>query len=75
MFNPGAFMDPEHGSKFVYSLASSIDLISFWTMFLMATGVKAAAGKKLSFGGAFFVVFLPWAAYVLIKSALAGAFG
>ncbi|HEY1342356.1 MAG TPA: Yip1 family protein, partial [Bryobacteraceae bacterium] len=67
-FNVGAFMDPQ-GSKFAYSLASSIDLFSFWTIFLIATGLKAAAGKKLSFGGALFAVVLPWAIVILAKSA------
>jgi Yip1 domain len=75
VFNLGAFMDAEHGSKFLHSVATSMDLFSFWTIFLMATGLKAAAGKKLSFGGALFAVMTPWAAYVLIKSALAGVFG
>ena len=73
-FNPAAFMDPQTSSKFVYSLASSMDLISFWAIFLIATGLKAAAGKKLSFGGALFSVMLPWGVYVLAKSALAGVF-
>jgi hypothetical protein len=73
-FNPAAFMDPQNSPKFLYSLASSLDLFSFWTMFLLATGLKAAAGKKLSFGGALFAVVLPWAIYVCGKSALAGIF-
>lgn len=73
-FNVGAFMDPTTTSKFVYSLASSMDLFVFWTMFLMATGLKTAAGKKLTFGGALFAVMLPWAIWVVGKSALAGAF-
>lgn len=73
-FNPGAFMDPQTSSKFVYSLATSCDLFSFWTIFLIATGLKAAAGKKLSFGGALFAVILPWAVWVLGKSAIAGMF-
>ena len=75
IFNVGAFMDAQHGSKFLHSVATSIDLFSFWTIFLLATGLKAAAGKKLSFGGALFAVMTPWAAYVLIKSSLAGVFG
>ena len=75
IFNAGALMDPDHGSKFLHSIAASIDLFSFWAMLLMATGLMAAAGRKLSFGGALFVVALPWAAYVLAKSALAGLFG
>jgi hypothetical protein len=73
-FNPGAFMDPQTSSKFLYSLATSMDLLSFWAIFLMATGLKAAAGKKLSFGGALFSVVLPWGVYVLGKSAFAGMF-
>jgi hypothetical protein len=74
MFNPGAFMDPLTTPKFLHSLASSLDLFVFWVIFLIATGLKAAAGKKLSFGGALFAVILPWAIYVLGKSALAGMF-
>ena len=73
-FNVGAFMDPTTSSKFAYSFATSMDLFSFWTIFLIATGLKAAAGKKLSFGGALLAVVLPWALYVLGKSAIAGAF-
>ncbi len=75
MFNPGAFMDPKESPKFLYSLATSLDLFSFWIMLLIATGLKAAAGKKLSFGAAFFAVAMPWAVYVLGKAALAGMFG
>ncbi len=74
MFNVGAYMDPQTSSKFLYSLATSLDLFSFWMMLLMATGLRAAAGKKLSFGGALFAVVLPWAVYVLGKSAIAGVF-
>ena len=73
-FNVGAFMDPNSSSKFMYALASSVDLFSIWTILLMATGLKAAAGKKLSFTGAMVAVVAPWALFVLCTSALAGAF-
>jgi hypothetical protein len=73
-FNVGAFMDPTTASKFLYSMASSLDLFVFWTIFLTATGLKAAAGKKLTFTGALVAVVLPWAVLVLFKSAFAGAF-
>lgn len=73
-FNVGAFMDPVTSSKFLYSMASSIDLFVFWTIFLIATGLKAAAGKKLTFTGALVAVLLPWAVLVLVKSGFAGAF-
>jgi hypothetical protein len=75
MFNPGAFMDPQTSPKFVYSLASSLDLFTIWILLLVATGLKAAAGKKLSFGGALFAVMLPWAVIILGKAAFAGLTG
>jgi len=74
VFNPGAMMDPQTSSKFVYSLASSLDLFSLWAILLIATGLKAAAGMKLSFGGAMFSVLLPWGVFVLGRAALAGVF-
>lgn len=74
VFNPGAFLDPATGSKFIYSLASSLDLFTIWTLFLIGIGLKAAGGKRLSTGGAMTAVFLPWAIWTLGKAALAGAF-
>ena len=74
MFNIGAYLDPQTTSKFIYSLATSIDLFSFWMIALVAIGLKAVAGKKLSSGGAWAAVVAPWAVYVLAKSALAGMF-
>jgi len=73
-FNPAAFMDPNTTSKFVYTLAGSLDLFVIWTILLMATGLKAAAGKKLTFAGALIAVVAPWAVVVLGKAALAGVF-
>lgn len=71
--NPGAFMDPQNSSKFLYTLASQLDVFTIWVMLLIATGLKAAGGKRLSFGGALFAVVLPWAVYVLIRGGLAAA--
>ena len=73
-FNAGALMDP-NGSKFLFALASALDVFSLWRILLIAVGLKAAAGKKLSFGGALFAVLLPWAVMVLIGATLAGIFG
>jgi hypothetical protein len=50
-------------------------VFSLWRILLIAVGLKAAAGKKLSFGGALFAVLLPWAVMVLIGATLAGIFG
>lgn len=71
--NPGAFMDPEKSSRFLYSMAGSLDLFTIWVILLMAVGLKAAGGKRLSFGGALFSVVLPWAVYVFIRAGLAAA--
>lgn len=73
-FNPGAFMDPQSTSKFIYTLSGSLDLFSFWMIFLLATGLRSASGRKLSFGGALAAVACPWAVYVVGKAALAGLF-
>jgi hypothetical protein len=74
VFNPGAFMDPTTTSKFLYSLASSLDLFRLWQLVLIGIGLKAAGGKTLSMGGAMTAVFLPWAIWVLGAAAIAGAF-
>ena len=73
-FNLGAFMDPNTASKFLYSLAGSIDLFVCWMILLIATGLKAAAGKKLSFAGALVAVLLPWGVWVIGKAVFAGMF-
>ena len=73
-FNPAAFLDPGTPTKFLHSVLMSLDLFSFWIIFLLATGFKAAAGRKLTFGGALTAVLIPWALYVLVKSALSGMF-
>jgi len=74
VFNPAAFMDQATTSKFIYSLASSLDLFSLWKMVLIGIGLKAAGGKQLSMGGAMTAVFLPWAIFVLAGASLAGVF-
>ena len=68
-------MDPASTSKFLYAMATALDIFTFWRIFLIAIGLKAAAGKKLSMGGAVFAVVLPWALVALIGSAMAGMFG
>jgi hypothetical protein len=74
MFNPGAFMDPLTSNKFVLAIATSLDLFTLWVIVLMAIGIKAAGGKKLSFGSALFAVVLPWLIVVLISGAFAAMF-
>jgi hypothetical protein len=74
MFNLGAFFEPNMPTKFIHSLASSIDLFPLWVILLMATGLKAAGGKRFSFGSALFAVVLPWGVLVLGKAAVAAIF-
>jgi hypothetical protein len=72
-FNLGVLMDPQTSQKALHSIATSMDLFSIWTILLLATGFKAAAGGRLSFAGALFAVALPWAIWVLIRAGLASA--
>jgi hypothetical protein len=73
-FNPAVFMDSQTSSKFVYSLAKSFDLFTLWTIALIVIGIKAAAGKKLSYGAAAAAVVVPWLAVIFIGASLAGLF-
>jgi hypothetical protein len=73
-FNPAAYMDPISTSRFVYTLLTGLDLFALWALLLSAIGIKAAAGRRLSFGGALFVVGLPWAVMLLSQAGLAGIF-
>jgi hypothetical protein len=74
-FNPAAFMDPTTTSKFLYSLASWVDVFIIWRILLLALGLKVAGGKTLSMGGALFAVLLPFSVVVLGSAAFASAFG
>jgi Yip1 domain len=73
-FNPAAFMDPVNSSKFLYTLASSLDVFYIWIIVLSAVGLKAAAGKRLSFGGALFAFAAPFVLFAFLGASLAGAF-
>ncbi len=71
-FNPAAYLDPVTTSKFVYSFLTGLDLFAIWALILAAIGIKAAAGKRITSGGACFVVILPWAVLLLGGAAIAG---
>jgi hypothetical protein len=70
-FNLGAFMNPNTSSKFAYAFASSMDLFAIWTILLLATGLKVAAGKRLTFAGALIAVLVPFFLLVLVGAGLA----
>lgn len=70
--NVGAFLDPKQVSKSIYSLASSIDLLSFGEITFLGYALSKVAG--VSFGKCVTLVFVMWAVYVLAKSGLAAMF-
>jgi hypothetical protein len=51
----------------LHSLLSSIDLFSFWTIFLLAVGFSTVSNQKLTKGKAAMVFVMLWGAYVLAK--------
>jgi hypothetical protein len=67
--NLALLFDKATTSKALYAFASSIDLFSFWTMFILASGYAAATRKSTS--AALFGVLGLWAVYVLCKVGLA----
>jgi hypothetical protein len=73
-FNVGAFLNADTTPKWLLSFATSIDLFSFWTMALIAIGIVVAS-RKVAFTKALVAVMIPWAVYVVLKSAGAGIFG
>ena len=62
--NLGAFLDPVDTNKALYSLATSLDIVSIWTLVLMGMGIAIVAGVKRSSG--YIAVFGWWALIVLI---------
>jgi len=64
--------DREEVPKFLWSVAESLDLFSFWALWLLALGFGLASSRRWSqvLAG----VLAPWAIYVVGKSALAGLF-
>ncbi len=69
----GAFL-PEDASPVLLALAKSLDVFTFWVLFLLAMGFAVAAPKKLTTGKAFGIALVPWVAYVLIKMGFAAVF-
>ena len=62
--NLGAFLDPMDTNRALYLLASSVDLVTIWTLVLLGMGTAIVAGVKRSSG--YIAVFGWWAIFVLI---------
>ena len=60
-------------SGWLWSLLASFDLLTLWTMFLLATGYSVAGKRGL--GAGFLGVCIPWAIYVVIKVGFRLVFG
>lgn len=71
--NLGATVSDE-SPKWLMTLATSIDIFTFWTIGLMAIGYSAANPKKISVGKAFAYVLLVWIAYVFVHTGWATIF-
>jgi hypothetical protein len=72
--NPGFFMDPQ-GSKFLYGLASGLDLFALWVVALLGFGFSAASpNRKLKPGTAITTVMVLYGILVLAGAALKAAF-
>jgi hypothetical protein len=73
-FNVGFYLSQEQTPKWLMSIATSLDLFSFWTMGLLAVGV-AVASRKLSWSKAFLAILMPWGLWVIVKAGWAAIFG
>lgn len=70
--NPSVLFEKDAVAKPLYALLSSIDLVSLWTVFLLATGFAVASRKKTS--AAVWGVAIPWLLIVLWKVGWAAIF-
>jgi hypothetical protein len=71
--NVAAFLPVMETNKAVYALASSLDVITIWSLFLMGMGIAIVAGVKRSSG--YIAVFGWWVLLVLIGVGWAAAMG
>ena len=70
--NLGAFLNPLDMNAGLYSLASSIDIITIWTLALVGIGTAMVAGVKRSSG--YIASFGWWAVIVVVGAGIAAAF-
>jgi hypothetical protein len=73
--NLGAFLfpNPAEANRVLYTLASSLDFVTIWTLVLLSIGVAAVAGVKRSYG--YIAVFGWWAIFVLFGVGMAAITG
>jgi len=71
--NLGAFLDPIETNKALYSLASSVDIVTIWTLILLGMGTSMIAGTKR--GSGYIAVFGWWVVVVLVSAGVAAVTG
>ncbi|MGD0939707.1 MAG: YIP1 family protein [Terracidiphilus sp.] len=71
--NIGAFLNPVETNKALYALATSLDVVTIWTLVLLGIGTAAVAGVKRTSG--YIAVFGWWAIFVLIGAGIALVLG
>jgi len=71
--NAGAFLNPLDTNKAIYSIATSLDVITIWTLFLLGMGTAIVAGVKRSSG--YIAVFGWWIIIVLFGAGIAAVTG
>ena len=71
--NVAAFLNPMETNKALYSLASSLDFITIWTLILLGMGTAIVAGVKRSSG--YTAVFGWWAIFILVGLGWAAMMG
>jgi hypothetical protein len=71
--NFGAFLDPLETNKALYTLATSLDAVTIWTLVLLAIGTAIVAGVKRTSG--YIAVFGWWAIFVLFGVGIAAFAG
>lgn len=70
--NVGAFLNPLDMNAGLYSLATSIDFVTIWSLALVGIGTAMVAGVKRSSG--YIASFGWWALIVIVGAGLAAAF-
>lgn len=71
--NASAFISAD-SARWKIMLLSSVDIFTFWEMFLLAIGFGVAAPRKLSTGKAFASIFVVWLIWVAVKVGATAAF-
>lgn len=68
--NIGFFLSRQAVGGALYSLATSMDVFSFWVMGLLGVGFSAASGGKVRARSMFFGFLVLWLIYVLLRAGL-----